>query len=178
MLNDAQAAPTPHYDGTAMVVLTDGMWNTPPSLASVSGSINATTYAVGFGLPSNISVPALTTLCQGHNGYLLITGAISTSQSTRLQKYFLQILAGVTNAQIVADPAGVLDQGSEHRIPFWLCEADFGIDAIVLSPYPYAVDFQLEAPDGSMIDPSSGAGGANAQFVLTQRILGAITLGG
>lgn len=170
MLNDAQAAPTPHYDGTAMVVLTDGMWNTPPSLASVSGSINATTYAVGFGLPSNISVPALTTLCQGHNGYLLITGAISTSQSTRLQKYFLQILAGVTNAQIVADPAGVLDQGSEHRIPFWLCEADFGIDAIVLSPYPYAVDFQLEAPDGSMIDPSSGAGGANAQFVLTQKV--------
>jgi len=170
MLNDAQAAPTPDYDGTAMVVLTDGMWNMPPSLASVSGSINATTYAVGFGLPSNISVPALTTLCQGHNGYLLITGAISPSQSTRLQKYFLQILAGVTNAQIAADPAGVLDQKSEHRIPFWLCEADFGMDAIVLSPYPYAIDFQLEAPDGSRIDPSSGAGGANAQFVLTQKV--------
>jgi hypothetical protein len=170
MLNDAQAAPTPDYDGTAMVVLTDGMWNTPPSLASVSGSINASTFAVGFGLPSNISVPALTTLCQGHNGYLLITGAINANQSTRLQKYFLQILAGVTNAQIVTDPAGVLDQGSEHRIPFWLGEADFGMDAIVLSPFPHAVDFRLEAPDGSMIDPSSGAGGANAQFVLTQKV--------
>ncbi|HVH57828.1 MAG TPA: M64 family metallopeptidase [Vicinamibacterales bacterium] len=170
MLNDAQTAATPDYDGTAMVVLTDGQWNTPPSLASVSGSINASTYAVGLGLPSNISVPALTTLCQGHNGYLLITGAVTPDQSMRLSKYFLQILAGVSNAQIAADPAGVLDSNSEHRVPFWICEADFGMDLIVLSPNPYAIDFRLEAPDGSLIDPSSGAGGANAQFVLTNRV--------
>ena len=170
MLLDAQAAPTPDYDGTAMVVLTDGQWNTPPSLASVSGSINATTFAVGLGLPSNISVPALTTLCQGHQGYLLITGALTADQSMRLSKYFLQILAGVTNAQIVVDPAGVLDLNAEHRIPFWICEADFGMDLIVLSPNPYMIDFQLEAPDGTRIDPSSGAGGANAPFVLTNRV--------
>ena len=150
MLDDAQAAATPDYDGTAMVVLTDGQWNTPPSLAAVSGSINASTYAVGFGLPSNISVPALTTLCQGHNGYLLITGALTPDQSTRLSKYFLQILAGVSNAQIAVDPSGVLDSNSEHRIPFWICEADFGMDLIVLSPNPYAIDFRLEAPDGSL----------------------------
>ena len=74
MLDDAQAAPTPDYDVTAMVLLTDGMWNVPPSLADVSGSITANTFAVGLGLPSNISVPALTTLTGGHNGYLLIHG--------------------------------------------------------------------------------------------------------
>ena len=60
MLDDAQVAATPPYDVTAMVVLTDGMWNRPPALADVSGSITANTYAVGLGLPSNISVPALT----------------------------------------------------------------------------------------------------------------------
>jgi hypothetical protein len=168
MLDDAQAAPTPDYDVTAMVVLTDGMWNRPPSLADVSGSITANTYAVGLGIPSNISVPALTTLCQGHSGYLLITGTLSPDQSMRLSKYFLQILAGVTNAQIVADPAGVLDKGSEHRIPFWICEADYGMDLIVLSPAPYVIDFQLEAPDGTRITPASGTAGANSQFVLSQ----------
>lgn len=168
MLDDAQAAPTPDYDVTAMVVLTDGMWNRPPSLADVSGSITANTYAVGLGIPSNISVPALTTLCQGHSGYLLITGTLSPDQSMRLSKYFLQILAGVTNAQIVADPAGVLDKGSEHRIPFWICEADYGMDLIVLSPAPYVIDFQLEAPDGTRITPASGTVGANSQFVLSQ----------
>jgi len=168
MLDDAQAAPAPDYDVIAMVVLTDGMWNRPPSLADLSGSITANTFAVGLGIPSNISVPALATLCQGHNGYLLITGTLSTDQSMLLSKYFLQVLAGVTNAQIVVDPAGVLDRRSEHRIPFSICEADYGMDLIVLSPAPYAIDFQLEAPDGTRINPSSGPGGANSQFVLTQ----------
>lgn len=168
MLDDAQAVATPPYDVTAMVVLTDGMWNRPPALTDVSGSITANTYAVGLGLPSNISVPALTTLCQGHNGYLLITGALSADQSLRLGKYFLQILAGVTNAQIAADPRGVLDTTSVHRVPFWICEADYGMDLIVLSPVPQVIDFKLEAPDGSLITPASGPGGANSQFVLSR----------
>jgi hypothetical protein len=165
MLDDAQAAATPHYDVQAMVVLTDGQWNQPPDLSTVSGSITSATYAVGLGLPSNISVPALTTLCQGHSGFLLVTGQVSPDQSMRLSKYFLQILAGVTNAQIAADPHGVLDITSEHRIPFWLSEADYGADLILLSPVSQLVDFQLEAPDGLRIAPASGAGGANSQFV-------------
>lgn len=168
MLDDAQADPSPDYDVTAMVLLTDGMWNVPPSLADVSGSITANTFAVGFGLPSNISVPALTTLTGGHNGYLLITGAITPDQTMRLSKYFLQILAGVTNAQIAADPGGVLYSKSEHRIPFRICEADFGMDAIVLSRTPYMIDFQLEAPDGTRITPASGGMGANSKFVMSR----------
>lgn len=168
MLDDAQADPSPDYNVTAMVLLTDGMWNVPPSLADVSGSITANTFAVGFGLPSNISVPALTTLTGGHNGYLLITGAITPDQSMRLSKYFLQILAGVTNAQIAADPGGVLYKGAEHRISFHICEADFGMDLFVLSPAPYFIDFQLEAPDGTRITPASGGAGANSQFVLSR----------
>ena len=168
MLDDAQAAATPPYDLTAMIVLTDGQWNTPPPLSSVAGSITANTYAIGLGLPSNISVPALTTLCQGHNGFLLITGQLSPDQSMRLSKYFLQILAGVTNAQIAADPRGVLDTTAEHRIPFWICEADYGMDLIVLSPFPQIIDFQLEAPDGTRITPASGPAGANSQFVLSR----------
>ncbi|HZV69837.1 MAG TPA: M64 family metallopeptidase [Saprospiraceae bacterium] len=165
MLDDAQVSTVPPYDVSAMVVLTDGQWNTPPSLATVSGSITSNTYAIGFGLPSNISVPALVTLCQGHNGYLLITGAITADQTMRLNKYFIQILAGITNAQIVADPRGVLDITSEHRIPFWICEADYGMDLIILSPVPQVIDFQLETPDGTRITP--GFGGANSQFVIS-----------
>lgn len=86
----------------------------------------------------------------------------------RLSKYFLQILAGVTNAQIAADPRGVLDTTAEHYIPFWICEVDYGMDLIVLSPVPQVIDFQLEAPDGSRITPASGPGPANSQFVLSR----------
>ncbi len=168
MLDDAVAAAVTPFGVTAMVVLTDGMWNQPPDLASVSGSITANTFAVGFGLPSNISVGALNTLCQGHDGYLLITGELTPDQSMRLDKYFLQILAGVTNAQVAADPRGVLNSTAEHRVPFWICESDYGMDLIVLSPYPHVIDFQLESPDGTRITPASGPGGANSQFVLSR----------
>jgi hypothetical protein len=136
MLDDAQAAAAPPYDVLAQVVLTDGKWNRPPNLGTVSGSITANTYAVGLGLPSNISVQALTTLCQGHNGFMLVTGMVTVEQSMQLSKYFLQILAGVTNAQIATDPRGVLDTTAEHRIPFWICESDYGMDCILLSQYP------------------------------------------
>ena len=151
----ADANPTPPYDVQAMVVLTDGLWNRPPSLPSVTGSITARTFAVGLGIPTNISVDALATLCQGHDGYLLMTGQLTPSQSMRLSKYFVQILAGVTNAQVVTDPAGFLTRGAEHRIPFWITDADFGMDLIVLSPYPKAIRFLLESPDGTVIDPAT-----------------------
>jgi len=47
-------------------------------------------------------------------------------------------------------------------------EADYGMGLILLSPLPGRIEFQLEAPDGSPIVPASGAGGANAQFVLSR----------
>ncbi len=155
-LNAATA--TPPYSVRAMVVLSDGVENTAPMLSAVTASINANTFAIGLGLPYNISVAALDALTQGTGGYLLITGALTTDQRTRLTKYFLQALAGITNASVIADPQGVLSPGAEHRIPFQVTEADYGLDAFVLSPVPQALDYQLETPGGQRIDMSSYAG--------------------
>jgi hypothetical protein len=168
-LDNAQAIANPHYDVTAMVVLTDGMENTAPMLSAVGGSITANTFAVGLGKPENISVAALNTLTQGHAGYLLVTGALTTSQSARLDKYFLQILAGITNANVVLDPHGELPLGAEHRIPFNISEADFGADAFLLTPYPPYIDFELETPDGTVLNPST-LGGSNADYVQTNQM--------
>lgn len=163
-LDTAQAAAAPRYDNTAILVLTDGVENTAPMLIDVRSSINANTFAVGLGKPENISVAALSALTQAHNGYLLVTGAITPDQAARLNKYFLQILAGATNADIILDPHGLLIPGAEDRIPFWVSEADIGIDAYLLSPAPYLADFELETPDGSRITPAS-VGIGNVQFV-------------
>ena len=152
-----EATATPPYDVRAMVVLSDGVENTAPMLSSVSASINANTFAIGLGLPYNISVAALNALTQGTGGYLLITGALTTDQRTRLTKYFLQVLAGITSANVITDPGGVLRGDAEHRIPFQVTEADYGLDAFVLSPHPEAIDYQLETPDGTRIDPAAAA---------------------
>jgi hypothetical protein len=164
-LDDAQAAATPPYDVTAMVVLTDGEENTRPMLSEVSGSISANTFAVGLGLPSNISVAALSQLTLGHNGYLLITGAITTDQSTRLTKYFLQILAGITNANVIVDPHGELVDRAEHKIPFLVTEADIGLDVIVLCQFPQLLNFQLETPNGRRVTPVDAGALGTFEFV-------------
>ena len=140
------------YDVRAMVVLTDGVQNTPPMLADVTPSITANTFAVGLGMPANLNVAALSVLTQGHNGYLLITGAVTPDQRTRLTKYFLQILAGITNAAVVVDPSGQLPSGTVHRIPFDVTEADYGLDVFVLTPEPKWLECVLQAPDGTLID--------------------------
>ncbi|AZC88378.1 hypothetical protein C4K29_2075 [Pseudomonas chlororaphis subsp. piscium] len=163
-LNAATA--TPNYTVRAMLVLSDGVENTSPMLSSVTSSINANTFAIGLGLPYNISVDALNTLTQGTNGYLLITGTLTTDQRARLTKYFLQVLAGITNANVIVDPDGVLSPGAEHRIPFLVSEADYGLDAFVLSPYPQAIDYQLETPDGTRIDMTSFAGLGTTEAVV------------
>jgi hypothetical protein len=164
-LDDAQAAASPPYDVLAMLVLTDGVENTPPMLSAVGSGITANTFAIGLGQPYNISVAALNTLTLGHGGYLLVTGTLTADQSRRLNKYFLQVLAGITSASVVLDPEGELWPGAEHRVPFLVSEADVGIDVFLLCPAPGVVNFGLETPDGTRIDGTSlGA----ASFVTTR----------
>ena len=163
-LNTAQASATPPYDVLALLALTDGVENTPPWIADVSSSINANTFAIGLGLPQNISVAALSALTSGHNGYLLVTGALGPDQAARLNKYFLQILAGITNANVVLDPGGVLTPGAIHRIPFSVSEAEMGLDVFLLSPAQHLTRFALETPRGTVIDVTGGLP-ANVQFV-------------
>ena len=164
-LDAAQALNAPHYDVTAMLVLTDGEENTPPMLADVSSSITSNTFAVGLGQPENISTAALNTLTQNHNGYLLVTGTITTDLSARLNKYFLQIMAGITNANVVLDPHGVLTAGAVHRIPFQLAETEYGLDVFLLTPAPWIIDFELETPDGHLLGPGSASSLTNLQYV-------------
>ena len=161
----------PGFDVDSLVVLTDGMENTAPFIADVSADINALTYSVGFGTPENISVAALQAISGNNGGYLLITGAISGDNRFLLQKYFLQILAGISNAEIVLDPQGYLTPGATQVIPFPVTDADAGMDVILLTPFPELVNFRLRTPTSSMIiDPSSPATHPYIQFVRSRGV--------
>ncbi|MBA3687620.1 MAG: tyrosinase family protein [Chloroflexi bacterium] len=161
------ATPAGTYGALGMLVLTDGNENTPPSIATVdsAGSIGADTFAIGFGTAGNVSEDALDSLTHQNGGSLLVTGAIGQSERFLLSKYFLQIQAGFTNAQIVVDPVGQLVFGAEHRIPFWLTEADAGVDVLLLSPAPEYIEFSLETPAGVIVDPSTGTIEPAVRFV-------------
>lgn len=143
----------PAFDNSALVVLTDGIENSPRYIAEVAGQINERTYAIGLGMPQNISVPALQTISGNNGGYLLVTGAITGDNRFQLQKYFVQILAGINNAEVVLDPDGTLGRGEVHRIPFQLCDGDSGVDVVLLTAKPEGVDFRLQTPNGLLIEP-------------------------
>ncbi|HYM85194.1 MAG TPA: vWA domain-containing protein, partial [Pseudoxanthomonas sp.] len=141
------------YDLKSLVVMTDGVENNSRYISEVGAQIDARTYALGLGTPQNTSAAALQTLSGNHGGYLLVTGAIDAQNQFILKKYFLQILAGISNADVVLDPSGMLVPGVVQEIPFQLTEADAGIDVILLTPYPQAVDFRIRTPDGDIIEP-------------------------
>ena len=152
-------APVTGYDIKATIVLTDGHETDAKYIADVAGIINERVYAIGLGTADQIQPSALTALTNGTGGYLLMTGEIGVSEYFRLTKYYLQILAGVTNADIVLDPEGTLPPGVLHRIPFQLNETDIYTDVIVLTPAPDALAFAVETPGGQLIDPSTVAPG-------------------
>lgn len=150
--------PVTGYDVKAMVVLTDGQENHGPHtrryIADVVDMIDDRVFAIGLGRAEVLNPAALQALCNGTNGYMLMTGDLTPDAYFRLAKYYQQIFAGVTNNEVVLDPEGFVGPGQEHRIPFWLNEADITAKGILLTPAPYAIRYVLESPDGDIIDPA------------------------
>src|SRR5262249_563094 len=133
----------------------DGLENTPLYIADVMSSINDRTFAIGLGTAQQVSVGALTALANGTGGRLLLSGRLSPSIDDyfRLSKFFIQILAGVTNTDIVTDPSGYIAPGMKVRIPFLLNDTDIDSTVILLTDLP-AVRFSIETPAGDVMDPT------------------------
>ncbi len=157
-------------DHKAIVVFTDGHETASHYIADVASLINERVYAIGLGTAAELNPVALNALTDNTGGYLLMTGNLGQNDLFRLAKYYLQILAGVTNSDIVVDPESSLLPGQEHRIPFELAETDFGSDVILISPAPWAFEFMLETPDGTVIDRAGAPGIAGLQYVAGDRV--------
>lgn len=150
-------APETGVDFKSLVVLTDGFENRSRYLADVAGLINNRVFAIGLGTPDQIQPVALQALTNGTNGYMLMTGALDANDPFRLAKYYLQILTGVTNDQVVLDPGGWVPFGRTETVPFYLNEADASVDAIVLTPDPRLLRVRLRTPSGQVLDQSHPA---------------------
>ena len=140
------------YDEKAMVVLTDGKETAAKYLADVAeGVIGQRAFAIGLGTPELIEPGALSTLTAGTGGYLLMTGNLGVDETFLLEKYYLQILAGVNNNEIVLDPEGIVLPGEIERIPFDVSASDAEITAIIVARPAHVLRAALEAPDGTTV---------------------------
>lgn len=154
--------PVTGFENKAVVVFTDGQETAPKYIADVAASITDRTFAVALGRAENLAPAALTALTNGTGGYCVLTGDLNTDSRYKLAKYFLQILAGVKNEDVVVDPDGVLGPKQVHEIPFQLTETDIVADVILMVPLRGAIDFRLITPAGDLLDPGmvSGAPGS------------------
>jgi hypothetical protein len=157
---------TSTYDELAMIVLTDGQENAPKLISEVAGNIDDKVFAIGLGEPTAINPAALSALTNGTGGYVSMTGVLSQDERFVLAKYYLQILAGVTNQEIVLDPSGHLGPAATTAVPFVLNRSDTSADAILLCPAPWAMRVTLETPSGEVLSP--GALPAGVSFVTGQ----------
>lgn len=157
--------PVTGFDSTALVVFTDGEENTYKFIHDVQSLINNRVFAVGLGTVTEVNPVALNQLVNNTGGYLLLTDNLGPSDIFKLQKYFVQIMASATNADVVVDPDGFLPPVGEIRIPFDLTEADYGSDVILLSPAPWAFGFQLETPSGVRVHHTALGGVFGVKFV-------------
>lgn len=158
-------AGTSGYDKKAVVVFTDGEENTAKFIADIASKIDDRVYAIGLGTVNELNPVALSQLVSNTGGYLMLTGPLDASEQFRVAKYYLQILSGVTNSQIVVDPDGYIAPKEVVRVPFNLTEADTSTDVILLSPLRRYIDFRVETPAGDLIDASTVASLVDSTFV-------------
>jgi len=91
-------------------------------------------------------------------GFLYLTGLlwVGADEYFLLRKYFLQILAGVTNTDTVSDPAGFITHSKALVvIPSILSEGDIESTVILPTDIP-AADSSTQTPAG-VIRPSNAA---------------------
>jgi hypothetical protein len=163
-------APLAGYDSKATVVFTDGHETAAKYIRDVAALINERVFALGLGTADQLNPVALNALVNNTDGYLLLTGNLAAHDDLRLEKYFSQIQAGVSNAEVVVDPAGNLPLGIELRIPFLLTETDRSATVFLLSPFPWAIEFRLETPSGFIIDQAKAASLPGVDKVMSNRI--------
>ncbi|RZU40343.1 S8 family serine peptidase [Edaphobacter modestus] len=143
------------YDLRALCLLTDGNETASKYIADLTAmELHSRIFAIGVGTPENINPTSLSTLTSSNSGYLLMTGNIDADDTFLLTKYFQQILAGVTNTEIVVDPQGWLTPGTSLRLPFPVNETDWQVDAIVHCQVADLLRFHMEAPDGQTFGPA------------------------
>lgn len=158
------AAAASDYDEMAMLVFTDGKENSSKFISEVS--VGDRVFAIGLGSASDLNAAALRELCNNSGGELYLTDTIDPNDDYfKLSKYYLEVLAGITNTDIVTDPEDWIRPGEKHRIPFLLNETDISHDVVILSPAALALRLTLETPTGEIVDPAFASTAVGVTFV-------------
>ncbi|HEX2076368.1 MAG TPA: trypsin-like peptidase domain-containing protein [Longimicrobium sp.] len=144
--------PAPGANPRAILLMTDGMQNTPPLIGDVDdelGSIDL--HAVGFGTEANLNGPLLSALAAAHDGLYVRAG-----NGLALEKYFSQAFGNIFQAGILMDPEHDLPAGaSGERLPFHVCDEETVTVVAGWDRTDAQLLLQVRTPGGALVTAAS-----------------------
>ena len=150
-------APGPGVNKKTLLLLTDGLQNTPPMVADVNPLLGGVDLSViGFGTESSLDGVLLDSLAQQHNGMYTRAGT-----GLQLKKFFVLAFGNIFEAGTLSDPEYDLPAAQNQKaIPFHVCSEDT-ITAVLGWDRPDAsLMLQLQTPSGNTI--SAGTPGVES----------------
>ena len=124
-----QLVSTAGMNTPAILLLTDGLQNTPPMIADVEADLGNTRLCViGFGTEGQLNGPLLTRLARDHGG--IYTRA---NEGLALKKFFVLCFGNIFQTGIASDPFFVFPAGSSSMAPMPLSVCDEESITVVLS---------------------------------------------
>ncbi|MFI5103612.1 MAG: trypsin-like peptidase domain-containing protein, partial [Terriglobales bacterium] len=145
----------PGANPRSILLLTDGLQNTPPMIddASVQSAISGISLtAIGYGTAANLDGALLSALASAHSG-----SYVRADNNLQLEKFFTQAFGNIFEVGLLTDPEFDLpeNQMSGQDVPFNVCEEET-ITAVVGWDNPAGnLIVQMTTPLGASITSAS-----------------------
>ncbi len=143
--------PVPGGNPRAILLLTDGLENTPPMVAGLESAHTLdgiTVHAIGFGTETSLDGALLTALTAAHGGVYMRAGG-----GLALEKFFSHAFGNIFEAGILLDPEFGLpaNQSSGKPVPFRVCGEETLTAVAGWDRTDAALFLQATTPGGTVI---------------------------
>jgi hypothetical protein len=145
----ALPAPGTSVNLPAMLLLTDGLENTPPMIADVEATLGSTRLCiVGFGSEGSVDGPRLTGLARSHGGIYTRAG-----EGLQLKKFFVLCFGNIFQTAVAMDPFSVIAEGATQAapIPLQLCGEEALTVVVSWERDSESLQLALVTPGGNVV---------------------------
>jgi hypothetical protein len=161
-------APSATANRRTVLLMTDGLQNTPPMIADANPFLaGADLSVVGFGTESSLNGALLDQLAQEHSGMYTRAGS-----ALNLKKFFALAFGNIFEAGTLSDPEYDLPAGQNSMsIPFLVCSDDTITVVLGWDRSDTSLLVQLQTPGGNTVTAGSlGIESANGRTWMFLRV--------
>ena len=149
-LKAAMESLTPGANQRAVLLMTDGLQNTPPSIEEGEATLGSTQlFVVGFGAEGDLDGPRLTRLARDHGGIFN-----RANDGLKLKKFFSLCFGNIFEAGALADPDRILRASERITKPvsFQVCEEERITAVLGWNDPSQKLELSLRTPAGASIN--------------------------